>query len=57
MTALKLPSTEACRLSALEDVARTSTSDIVLGFQTQYFPPDPASNAVLYASLVDRLSG
>jgi colanic acid biosynthesis glycosyl transferase WcaI len=55
MTALKLPSTEVCRRSALEDVAGTSASDIVLGFQTQYFPPDPASNAVLYASLVDHL--
>jgi colanic acid biosynthesis glycosyl transferase WcaI len=55
MTALKVPKTEAGRRSALDDVARTSPSDIVLGFQTQYFPPDPASNAVLYGSLVEHL--
>jgi colanic acid biosynthesis glycosyl transferase WcaI len=34
-----------------------SASRIVVGFQTQYFPPDRASNAILYASLVDHLGG
>jgi colanic acid biosynthesis glycosyl transferase WcaI len=29
----------------------------VVGFQTEYFPPDPASNAVLYGVLVDQLAG
>jgi len=28
----------------------------VLGFQSDYFPPDPSSNAMLYGRLVERLS-
>ena len=31
-------------------------SGLVLGFQTEYFPPDPSSNAMLYGRLVERLS-
>jgi colanic acid biosynthesis glycosyl transferase WcaI len=55
MSALTLPLSEARQRSEIEPVEGMSASRIVLGFQTQYFPPDPASNAVLYASLVDRL--
>jgi colanic acid biosynthesis glycosyl transferase WcaI len=56
MSALTLSSSEPQQPSALEDVADPTASHIVVGFQTEYFPPDPASNAVLYGSLVDHLA-
>jgi colanic acid biosynthesis glycosyl transferase WcaI len=55
MSALTVPPLYAPQRSELEAVTGTSASRIVVGFQTQYFPPDPASNAILYASLVDHL--
>jgi glycosyltransferase involved in cell wall biosynthesis len=29
---------------------------LILGFQTEYFPPDPSSNATLYGRLVEHIS-
>jgi colanic acid biosynthesis glycosyl transferase WcaI len=56
MSALTLPSADTPERSELEPVTGMSAFRIVVGFQTQYFPPDPASNAILYGSLVDHLS-
>jgi colanic acid biosynthesis glycosyl transferase WcaI len=33
------------------------TSPTIIGFQTEYFPPDAISNAVLYGELVEHLAG
>jgi colanic acid biosynthesis glycosyl transferase WcaI len=55
MSAVTLPSSDASPVSAVVEVAGTSAPRVVVGFQTQYFPPDPASNAVLYGSLVNHL--
>jgi colanic acid biosynthesis glycosyl transferase WcaI len=55
MSTVTLRSSDAPQRSKLEPSTGMGASRIVLGFQTQYFPPDPASNAILYASLVEHL--